>query len=254
MSERTKQTRNQTRRDERQVERTADPYRDLDVIDSRAPRATQATIGALSLVAFLVDWWPLLAILAAQLFVGLRFGRRYCLPCVAYFELIQPRFGEGPTEDSRPPRFANQVGLAFLAAASAAHLVGWVVVGWVLGLIVAALALLAAATGFCVGCEIYKAGAILRGNRRGRLDEVDWSEMVSGADREMTVLFTHPLCTECHEVERELRDRGERVLEVDVKARPDLARRYGISVVPTMVRLGADGDVEVVSHGPSPTL
>lgn len=249
MNKTTKTTSNHIRRRRRRVvERTADPYRDLDVIDSRAPRATQATIGALSLVAFLFDWWPLLAILAAQLFVGLRFGRRYCLPCVAYFELIQPRVGEGPTEDSRPPRFANQVGLAFLTAASAAHVIGWHVAGWVLGLIVATLALLAAATGFCVGCEIYRLGAILRGNRRGRLDEIDWSEVGDNPERGMTVLFTHPLCTECHDAEREIRGRGERVVEVDVKARPDLARRYGISVVPTIVRLGTDGEVEAVSR------
>ena len=88
-------------------ERTADPYRDLDVIDSRAPRANQAVVGTLALVAFLVDWWPLLAILAAQLLIGLRYGRRFCLPCLAYFELVQPRFGEGPTEDSRPPRLST---------------------------------------------------------------------------------------------------------------------------------------------------
>ena len=31
--------------------RTADPYRDLDVIDARAPRFNQAVIGGLALVA-----------------------------------------------------------------------------------------------------------------------------------------------------------------------------------------------------------
>ena len=84
--------------------RTAHPYRDLDVIDARAPRFNQATVGVVSLVAVLTGWWPLLALLALQLGIGLRFGRRYCLPCVAYFELVQPRFGEGPIEDSRPPQ------------------------------------------------------------------------------------------------------------------------------------------------------
>ena len=54
--------------------------------------------------------------LAAQLAVGLTIGRRYCLPCLLYFELIQPRFGEGPLEDARPPRFANMVGLVVLTA------------------------------------------------------------------------------------------------------------------------------------------
>ena len=100
------------------MKRRADPYRDTDVIDARAPRFNQATVGILSLAAVVTGWWPLLALLGAQLIVGLVFGRRYCLPCLAYFELVQPRFGEGPLEDSRPPRFANIVGAAFLTAAT----------------------------------------------------------------------------------------------------------------------------------------
>jgi Domain of unknown function (DUF4395) len=145
------------------MQRLADPYRDLDVIDSRAPRTNQAVIGALSLLAVLTGWWWLLALLAMQLALGLTFGRRWCLACVAYFELIQPRFGEGPLEDARPPRIANGIGLAVLSAASLAHLAGWGAVGAALGLLVAALALVAAATGFCTGCELYKLGCRVRG-------------------------------------------------------------------------------------------
>jgi uncharacterized protein DUF4395 len=145
------------------VIRTVDPYRDLDVIDSRAPRTNQAVIGVLAVVAVAAGWWWLLALLAAQLATGLTFGRRYCLPCLAYFELIQPRFGEGPLEDSRPPRAANVVGLVVLAAASVTYAAGWTLGGAVLGLLVAALALLAAVTGFCTGCEAYKLGCLLRG-------------------------------------------------------------------------------------------
>ena len=143
--------------------RTADPYRDLDVIDANAPRFNQAVIGALALVAFLTGWWPLLAILAAQLAIGLTLGRRWCLPCLAYFELVQPRIGEGSVEDSRPPRFANKVGVAFLGAASLALALGFDPLGWALGLTVAALALAAAATGICAGCEIYRLLARVRG-------------------------------------------------------------------------------------------
>ena len=141
----------------------ANPYRDLDVIDSRAPRTNQAVIGTLALVAVVTGWWWLLALLAAQLAVGLTLGRRYCLPCLAYFELIQPRFGEGPLEDSRPPRVANMVGLAVLTAASVAYALGSPLVGAALGLLVAALALVAAITGFCTGCEAYKLACLLRG-------------------------------------------------------------------------------------------
>jgi len=145
------------------VSRAADPYRDTDVIDSRAPRFNQATIGMLSIVAVAADVPWLAGLLALQLAVGLVFGRRFCLACVAYFELVQPRFGEGPLEDSRPPRAANIVGAAVLSAATLAYALGWTLAGDALTLLVAALALLAAATGFCTGCEAYKLGCRLTG-------------------------------------------------------------------------------------------
>jgi hypothetical protein len=145
------------------VFRVADPYRDLDVIDSWAPRFNQGAIGLLSLVAVVAGWWWLLGLLALQLVVGLTFGRRYCLPCLAYFELVQPRVGEGPLEDARPPRFANMVGAAVLGAAAVMGAAGFATAGIVLGSLVTALALLAAATGFCSGCEAYKLGSLLLG-------------------------------------------------------------------------------------------
>ncbi|HEU6443675.1 MAG TPA: hypothetical protein VFL61_01310 [Gaiellaceae bacterium] len=37
-------------------ERAADPYGDLDVIDSRAPRFNQATIGLLAALAVVGGW------------------------------------------------------------------------------------------------------------------------------------------------------------------------------------------------------
>ena len=145
------------------IARSADPYRDLNVIDSRGPRTNQAVIGAVALLAVATGWWWLLAVLALQLGVGLTLGRRFCLPCLLYFEVIQPRFGEGPLEDARPPRAANVVGLVVLTAASVAYAVGWATAGGALGLLVAALALVAAVTGFCTGCEAYKLGCLLRG-------------------------------------------------------------------------------------------
>ena len=149
----------------RRHERLADPYRDLDVIDSRAPRFNQAVVGLLSALAVVSGWWWVLALLAAQLGVGLLFGRRYCLPCLAYFELVQPVFGEGPLEDARPPRFANVVGAGVLSAASLSYVLGADVLGVVLGTLVAGLALVASATGFCAGCEAYKLGHVLSGKR-----------------------------------------------------------------------------------------
>ncbi len=145
--------------------RTAHPYDDIDVIDARAPRTNQAVIGSLALLAFLLDveWLP--GLLALQLVIGLTLGRQYCLPCLFYFEVVQPRVGEGRIEDARPPRFANAVGVCFLTGASLAFALGAGAVGWVLTLVVASLALVAAGSGICVGCEAYLWLARLRGLR-----------------------------------------------------------------------------------------
>jgi Domain of unknown function (DUF4395) len=150
--------------------RAADPYRDLAVIDARAPRVNQATVGIVAVIAVLTGWWGLFALLALQLTLGLVLGRRWCLPCFVYFELVQPVLGEGPLEDSRPPRFANQVGAVFLWAATVASLLGLRKAGLVLGGTVAALALLAAATGFCAGCVLYRVAARLRSVRGHTVD------------------------------------------------------------------------------------
>lgn len=224
--------------------RSAHPYRDTDVIDARAPRFNQATVGIVSLAAVLTGWWPLLGVLAAQLGIGLRFGRRYCLPCVAYFELVQPRFGEGPIEDSRPPKFANQIGFVVLTAATVSWAAGLDAVGAALGLLVAGLALLAATTGLCVGCELYRLGARFRGIQRRQIDRVELGELgVAAGGGDIVVAFGHPLCTDCRTVLRDLEAGLERFVSIDVRDRPDLARKYGIALVPTVVRVTGDGRV-----------
>jgi hypothetical protein len=224
--------------------RTAHPYRDLDVIDANAPRFNQAVVGSLALVSFLTGWGWLLAVLAAQLAVTLLLGRRFCLPCLAYFELVQPWLGEGPIEDSRPPRFANLIGVAVLGGASLAHALGLTTLGWTLGLLVAALALIAAVTGLCVGCELYRLGARLRGVRSRALAQVDLDELgVPAATGSLFVQFTHPLCSACRTLEQRLRTEGRTVVTVDISERPELARKYGVAVVPTAVSVATGGEV-----------
>ena len=136
--------------------RSADPYRDTDVIDSRAPRVNQGAVALVTILALILGASWLVALQALQLIVGLTLGRRFCLACVAYFELVQPRIGEGELEDSRPPRFANAIGAAVLSAATIGFLAGVPALGWALTGLVAALASLAATTGFCLGCAIHR--------------------------------------------------------------------------------------------------
>jgi hypothetical protein len=225
--------------------RSADPYRDLDVIDARAPRANQTVVGLVSLAGVVTGQWWLLTLVALQLALGLTLGRRWCLACVAYFELIQPRLGEGPLEDSRPPRFANLVGVIVLGAATLAYAGGVGLLGAALGLLVAALALLSATTGFCAGCQMYKLYTRLRGLGRGHghIERIEPSDFASGLAENTVVQFTHVLCSDCHRLERELRESGRRVLTVDVRRQPELARKYGVGVVPTAVAVDASGRV-----------
>jgi hypothetical protein len=225
--------------------RSADPYRDLDVIDARAPRFNQAVIGTGSLLAVATGWWPILAVLALQLGVGLRFGRRYCLPCLTYFEIVQSRIGEGEIEDSRPPRFANLIGFVVLSAASVLYLAGVTLLGAALGGLVAVLALLASTTGFCLGCEIYKLGARVQGIRSRRLDRIDLGDLglTNLPPGEIVVSFGHPLCTDCQAFEREVRSSGRALVSIDVRKERRIARKYGVALVPTAVSVAPDGRV-----------
>jgi Domain of unknown function (DUF4395) len=228
---------------------TAHPYDDSDVIDARAPRFNQGTVGVVAVIALLTGWWWLFGLLALQLTLGLTLGRRWCLPCVFYFEVVQPRFGEGPVEDSRPPRFANLVGATLLWFTTLAYAVGLPVVGLVPGIAVAVLALLAASTGLCVGCELYRFASRLRGVRAGVVGTLDLAELgvpaTGGAPAAAVtvVQFTHPLCSACRELAQRLAGGDRPFVEVDVSQRPELARRYHVAVVPTAFAVAGDGTV-----------
>lgn len=225
-------------------ERTADPWRDTDVIDAWAPRFNQGVVAAVALLGVLFGWPLAWALMSAQLLIGLTAGRRFCLTCLAYFLVIQPRVGEGPLEDSRPPRLANALGTVFLGGAALAWWLGSAVIGTALGILVVALALTAALTGFCAGCELYRVTARLRGvlpREHPHLDPADLPDL-AGAPRAY-VEFTHPLCAECRQWEVALRQRATPLVTLDVRERPDLARKYGIAIVPTIVAVGPDGTV-----------
>jgi hypothetical protein len=226
------------------VIRTADPWRDTDVIDERAPRFVQATTGTVALLGVIFGWPLAWALMAAQLLIGLALGRRYCLPCAAYFVLVQPRLGEGRLEDARPPRLANIMGTVLLGSAAALWWLGAGTAATAIAAMVAALALLSAATGFCAGCELYRLGARLRGISPGHQSHLDPADLEGFADLPRTyVEFTHPLCAECRDWERRLAGSGEPLLQIDVRSRPELARKYGIAIVPTVVAVAADGTV-----------
>jgi hypothetical protein len=130
--------------------------RNFPLIDARGPRFGAAiTVVVLSLALLLNQ--PLLVLLQAVVFaIGATFGPQKTPYAFLYRTLVKPRLsGDVPTEDVRPPQFAQAVGLIFALFA----LLGWaagielaftIAVGMAL-----AAAFLNAAFDFCLGCEMY---------------------------------------------------------------------------------------------------
>jgi Domain of unknown function (DUF4395) len=148
----------------------------VSMVDPRQPRFGQAVTGVILLAGYLLDWPIVIPILAVVLAGASLLGPRANLYAYLYrgasrlLRLGPPR----ELEEAAPPRFANTLGFLFLTAATAAYFAfdpplagGWV--AWGLGLLVSALALLAAGTGLCVGCELYVIAR--RVATRGRVPE-----------------------------------------------------------------------------------
>jgi hypothetical protein len=127
---------------------------DVKLIDARGPRFG-ALITTLVLTAFLLSefapllYWQL-AVFTLGAFVG---ATPYSF---IYKRVVKPRLsGDVPTEDVRPPQFAQLVGFLFALSATitysfGADSLGFVIVGFAL-----AAAFLNAAFNFCLGCEVY---------------------------------------------------------------------------------------------------
>jgi hypothetical protein len=135
-------------------------------IDPRGPRFNQGVLAAALALGFVFDLRWIAPVFAVVLFLGAISGARFGPFLRLYALAIKPRLRPpAELEDPRPPRFASAVGVIFLSGATVAFAVGAVTGGWVLAMIVAALAALSAVTGICVGCEVYLLLARWRGVR-----------------------------------------------------------------------------------------
>ena len=129
-----------------------------NLVDPRQPRMGQAITGGALLIGFVLGWPQALPVLAVVL-AGASLGGPATNPYAYLFGAARRVIRFGPPrelEEAAPPRFANTLGFMFVAAATIAY---WGfdahVTAWSLGLLVSALALLAATTGLCVGCEFF---------------------------------------------------------------------------------------------------
>lgn len=125
-------------------------------IDARGPRFNQGVLTVALLAGFVFHASWVIPVWAVVLGLGAALGPRYGLFLRLYREFIAPRLGPPTTmEDPRPPRFAALIGTVFLGLGTLLLLGGESGLAWILALLVAALAALAAVTGICVGCEAY---------------------------------------------------------------------------------------------------
>ena len=126
------------------------------VIDARGPRFG-AAITTVVLAAALATNNPWFIVVQAIVFaIGAFKGPQFTPYAYIYKFAVKPFLkGEVPTEDVRPPQFAQSVGLLFALVAITGALFG--IEALVVGAVAMALgaAFLNAAFNFCLGCEIY---------------------------------------------------------------------------------------------------
>ena len=139
-----------------QNEVSASTTNKVKLIDARGPRFS-AAITTLVLAIVLVTQSPLLIALQLVVFAIGAFAGPAKTPYAFLFKkFVKPKLrGQVPTEDVRPPQFAQSVGLIFAVVALAGSLLSipalfTVAVGFALF-----AAFLNAAFNFCLGCEIY---------------------------------------------------------------------------------------------------
>ena len=129
------------------------PSREIDV---RGPRFGAWVTTVVLAVALLTGNGWVVAAQAVVFAVGAFAGLRHAPYGVLFRRLVAPRLGPvREREPEAPPRFAQGVGLVFAVVGAAGYLLGAPVVGAVATGLALVAALLNAATGFCLGCELY---------------------------------------------------------------------------------------------------
>jgi hypothetical protein len=126
------------------------------LLDARGPRFSAAITSVVLAIALITHSTALIAIQLAVFAIGAFAGPAKTPYAFFYKKFVKPRLKrEVPTEDVRPPQFAQSIGLIFVVVAFTGSLLSipalfTVAVGFALF-----AAFLNAAFNFCLGCEIY---------------------------------------------------------------------------------------------------
>lgn len=132
-------------------------------VDPRAPRFGQAMTASLLGIAVVLGEATLVYLVAGILALAVVSGWHIDLYGLLWRYGIVPVVGRPDSlEAAAPHRFAKLLGAAGTAAASVLLVVGQPLVGFAIAGGVTALAALAATTGICLGCRMYRQMSILQ--------------------------------------------------------------------------------------------
>ena len=126
-------------------------------VDQSIIKVSQSVTIIVMLLAFILDIWVLVAVVAVINIVGsirssLSLWRQLYLHVLKPSGLVKPRI---IPDNPEPHRFAQGVGGALAAVSTVVLVSGFNVIGWVLGWLLIILAALNVFLGFCMGCFIY---------------------------------------------------------------------------------------------------
>lgn len=127
-----------------------------NLIDARGPRFSAVITTIVLATALVTQSAILIAIQLVVFAIGAFAGPAKTPYAFVFKKFVKPRLkGAVPTEDARPPQFAQSVGLIFAVVAVAGSLLSIPVLFTVAVSFALFAAFLNAAFNFCLGCEIY---------------------------------------------------------------------------------------------------
>ena len=140
---------------------------DVRLIDARGPRFG-AILTTIVLALALVTHSPILIGFQLAVFtIGAFVGPNKSPYAFLYKKLVRPHLsGEVPTEDIRPPQFAQKIGFLFAVLALSGSLLGIPLLFTIATSFALAAAFLNGAFNYCLGCEMYL--LIIRATNRSK--------------------------------------------------------------------------------------
>ena len=214
----------------------------LPAVHPLQPRFAQAVTGVLCLEAIVFDTPAAVVVALALVLLGLA-GPRWS-PVAWVVRRIAPPPRE--LEPAAPVRFSQALAAGALTLSVILLFTGLELAGWILAGLVAALALVSAITGVCVGCEAYR---LLLARRTGADGDLRADLGLTGGGPWLVVL-TAPGCARCEPVAREMeRVAGDReVVRVSLAEHPRAAA-LPVRSVPAAIVVGADGRLRAARAG-----